>query len=64
MAKKSMTPSERREAILKVLCQRRQDKIDNLAFEFGVSVRTIKTISKSCLSLTRSKQFVADTVEV
>ena len=37
-----MTPSERREAILKVLCQRRQDKIDNLAFEFGVSVRTIK----------------------
>ena len=42
MAKKSMTPSERREAILKVLCQRRQDKIDNLAFEFGVSVRTIK----------------------
>ena len=37
MAKKSMSPSERREAILKVLCQRRQDKIDNLAFEFGVS---------------------------
>lgn len=64
MAKKSMTPSERREAILKVLCQRRQDKIDNLAFEFGVSVRTIKTISKSCLLLTRLKQFVADTVEV
>lgn len=31
MAKKSMTPSERREAILRVLCQRRQDKIDNLA---------------------------------
>lgn len=42
MAEKSMTPSERREAILKVLCQRRQDKIDNLAFEFGVSIRTIK----------------------
>lgn len=42
MAKKSMTPSERREAILRVLCQRRQDKIDNLAEEFGVSVRTIK----------------------
>ena len=42
MAKKSMTPSERREAILKVLCQRRQEKIDNLAFEFDVSVRTIK----------------------
>lgn len=42
MAKKSMTPSERREEILKVLCQRRQEKIDNLAFEFDVSVRTIK----------------------
>lgn len=40
--KKNMTPSERREAILKVLCQRRQDTIENLAFEFGVSVRTIK----------------------
>lgn len=40
--KKSMTPSERREAILKVLCQRRQDTIENLAFEFDVSVRTIK----------------------
>ena len=26
MAKKSMTLSERREAILKVLCQRRQEK--------------------------------------
>ena len=52
MAKKSMTPSERREAILKVLCQRRQDKIDNLAFEFGVSVRTIKNdIEELSLSL-------------
>ena len=40
--KKNMTPSERREAILKVLCQRRQDTIESLAFEFGVSVRTIK----------------------
>ena len=42
MAKKTMTPSERREAILSVLCQRRHEKIDNLAMEFGVSVRTIK----------------------
>ena len=42
MAKKSMTPSERREAILKVLCQRRHETISNLAFEFDVSVRTIK----------------------
>lgn len=68
MAKKSMTPSERREAILKVLCQRRQDKIDNLAFEFGVSVRTIKndieelslaypieTVRTSCMKNGRSE---------
>lgn len=39
---KSMTPSERREAILNVLCKRRQDTVQNLAHEFGVSVRTIK----------------------
>ena len=39
---KNMTPSERREAILKVLCKRRQDTVQNLAYEFGVSVRTIK----------------------
>lgn len=40
--KKNMTPSERREAILNVLCQRRHDTVQNLAEEFGVSVRTIK----------------------
>ena len=40
--KKNMTPSERREAILNVLCKRRQDTVQNLANEFGVSVRTIK----------------------
>lgn len=40
--KKNMTPSERREAILNVLCKRRQDTVHNLAHEFGVSVRTIK----------------------
>ena len=39
---KNMTPSERREAILNVLCKRRQDTIANLAHEFDVSVRTIK----------------------
>lgn len=39
---KNMTPSERREAILNVLCKRRQDTIENLANEFDVSVRTIK----------------------
>lgn len=37
-----MTPSERREAILNVLCKRRQETVQNLAYEFGVSVRTIK----------------------
>ncbi len=37
-----MTPSERREAILNVLCKRRQETVQNLAHEFGVSVRTIK----------------------
>ena len=40
--KKNMTPSERREEILNVLCKRRQDTVENLAHEFGVSVRTIK----------------------
>ena len=40
--KKDMTPSERREAILNALCKRRQDTVENLAHEFGVSVRTIK----------------------
>lgn len=39
---KNMTPSERREAILNVLCKRRQDTIANLTHEFDVSVRTIK----------------------
>ncbi|MBQ7921495.1 MAG: HTH domain-containing protein [Clostridia bacterium] len=37
-----MRPNERREAILKALCRRRQDTIVNLANEFGVSIRTIK----------------------
>ena len=37
-----MTPSERRDAIIDVLCKRRQDTVANLANEFGVSVRTIK----------------------
>lgn len=40
--KKNMRPNERREAILKALCRRRQDTIVNLANEFGVSIRTIK----------------------
>ena len=41
--KKNMVPSERREAILSILCQRRHDKIANLAHEFGVTERTIKS---------------------
>lgn len=36
-----MGASERRRAILEVLCQRRQDTRENLAHEFGVSLRTI-----------------------
>ena len=37
-----LRPIERREAILEVLCKRRQETIDNLAQEFGVSRRTIR----------------------
>lgn len=37
-----MTANERRMAILETLCVRRKDTIENLAFEFGVSKRTIR----------------------
>lgn len=37
-----MTASERRIALLEVLCLRRHDTRENLAFEFGVSKRTIE----------------------
>lgn len=37
-----MTASERRNAILEVLCLRRHETRENLAFEFGVSKRTIE----------------------
>lgn len=37
-----LRPNERRRAILEVLCKRRQETIDNLAQEFGVSRRTIR----------------------
>ena len=37
-----MNALERRQAMLEVLCIRRHDKIDNLAFEFGVNERTIR----------------------
>lgn len=36
-----MRATERRQAILEALCERRSDKIDNLAFEFGVNRKTI-----------------------
>lgn len=35
-------PSERRMSIIETLCERRSDSIDNLAFEFGVSRRTMR----------------------
>ena len=37
-----MTSSERRQAILEALCERRHDKIENLAYEFHVTERTIR----------------------
>ncbi len=37
-----MTACERRMALLEVLCLRRHDTRENLAFEFGVSKRTIE----------------------
>lgn len=37
-----MTAKERRKAILDVLCTRRHETRENLAFEFGVSKRTIE----------------------
>ena len=36
-----LTPNERRAQILNVLCARRKEIIENLAFEFDVSRRTI-----------------------
>ena len=37
-----MRVNERRQAILEALSLRRFESVENLAFEFGVSVRTIK----------------------
>ncbi|MBV1817137.1 HTH domain-containing protein [Clostridium cochlearium] len=37
-----MGPNERRNEIMEVLCRRRQDTMQNLATEFGVSIRTIR----------------------
>ena len=37
-----MGPNERRQEIMETLCHRRQETMNNLAFEFGVSIRTIR----------------------
>ena len=37
-----MTATERRQAILEALCERRRETVENLAYEFSVSTRTIK----------------------
>lgn len=37
-----MEPNERRQEIMGNLCHRRQETMNNLAFEFGVSIRTIR----------------------
>ena len=37
-----MSPNERRQQLIEVLCQRRQDTMENLAAEFGVNERTIR----------------------
>ena len=37
-----MKSNERRNAIVRILCKRKYEKLGNLAFEFGVSERTIR----------------------
>ena len=37
-----MTASERRNALLEDLCMRRFEKVSNLAFQYGVTERTIR----------------------
>ena len=37
-----MSPAERRQELLEVLCRRRHDTCENLAHEFDVSERTIR----------------------
>ena len=37
-----MGATERRLEIMKILCRRRHEKMSNLAFEFGVSLKTIQ----------------------
>lgn len=45
-----MSANERRRAIIEAMCERRYDTRENLAFEFGVSKRTIEN---DVLMLTR-----------
>ena len=40
--KSDMTASERRNALLEDLCMRRFEKVSNLAFQYGVTERTIR----------------------
>ena len=42
MEVKQVGTAERRYEIMKVLCRRRHETIQNLAYEFGVSTRTIQ----------------------
>ena len=37
-----LATTERRQALLRLLCERRYETIDNLAFEFSVNRRTIR----------------------
>ena len=37
-----MGTAERRHEIMRLLCRRRHDTIENIAFEFGVSERTVR----------------------
>lgn len=48
-----MTASERRMALLEVLCLRRHETRENLAFEFGVSKRTIEYDVQICRLIIR-----------
>jgi hypothetical protein len=45
--KSDMTASERRNAILEDLCARRFERINNLAFQYGVTERTIRNDSRN-----------------
>ena len=52
-----MGPNERRQEIMETLCHRRQETMANLAFVFGVSVRTISN-DIDCLSLSYPQETI------